>query len=443
MSRSFGDLSGLRFGKLIVLERIENNKQDRPQYKCKCDCGNLTAVSSYNLMNDKTKSCGCLFSDKYKNVIDLTGQRFSRWLVLKLDKIEAPKGAFWICQCDCGNIKSVRTMSLRNGSSQSCGCLHRDRVIEVGKSKLINLVGMKFGRLTVIERTDKPKTVNSERHEAYWLCVCECGKNTVVKGAALRQGLIKSCGCLLKEVSSEIGKTYGGNSFRDLTGLKFGRLLVIKLNYIGKNHHAYWDCLCDCGKTTISNTNSLNSGHAQSCGCQRAESLIKDIAGERFGRLLVIELDRMEEDRGAYWKCLCDCGKEIVTSGHSLRSGGTQSCGCLRRDSMPRGVDHHNWKGGITSENRKIRTSAEYRNWRKLVLKRDNYTCRECGATDKELSAHHIKSFVDFPEDRFDINNGITLCLDCHKETNNYGGSATRTDLRDYGLFHALDKNNN
>lgn len=77
----------------------------------------------------------------------------------------------------------------------------------------------------------------------------------------------------------------------------------------------------------------------------------------------------------------------------------------------------------ITCEriNSKIRKNPEYYAWRKAVYKRDNYTCVECGECDGELHAHHIKSWADYPELRYDIDNGQTLCEDCHKKTENYG----------------------
>jgi hypothetical protein len=82
------------------------------------------------------------------------------------------------------------------------------------------------------------------------------------------------------------------------------------------------------------------------------------------------------------------------------------------------GDKHPCWKGGITPENRIIRHSSEFEEWRKKVFKRDNWTCRDCGKRGNgELHAHHIKSFAKYPELRFDVNNGLTLCEDCHKKT--------------------------
>ena len=77
---------------------------------------------------------------------------------------------------------------------------------------------------------------------------------------------------------------------------------------------------------------------------------------------------------------------------------------------------HPNWKGGITPENKRIRQSFEMNEWRKAVFERDNYTCQLCGDNKGgNLRAHHIEKFNQYPNKRFDVDNGLTLCKDCHK----------------------------
>ncbi len=79
------------------------------------------------------------------------------------------------------------------------------------------------------------------------------------------------------------------------------------------------------------------------------------------------------------------------------------------------------WKGGVTPKTEIIRKSLEYELWRKSVFERDNYTCQMCGIRGYKLEADHIKRFSEFPELRFVIDNGRTLCKDCHRKTDNYG----------------------
>lgn len=85
-----------------------------------------------------------------------------------------------------------------------------------------------------------------------------------------------------------------------------------------------------------------------------------------------------------------------------------------------KGEKHHNWKGGITHENIALRNSIEYKEWRRKVFCRDNFTCILCKKKGVKLNADHIKSFAHFPKLRFVLSNGRTLCLSCHEKTPNY-----------------------
>ena len=84
------------------------------------------------------------------------------------------------------------------------------------------------------------------------------------------------------------------------------------------------------------------------------------------------------------------------------------------------GENNPMWKGGLTPENSRIRASREYHLWRTAVFQRDSYTCIWCGMKG-DINADHIKPFAYFPELRFAIDNGRTLCVPCHKTTDTYG----------------------
>lgn len=90
-------------------------------------------------------------------------------------------------------------------------------------------------------------------------------------------------------------------------------------------------------------------------------------------------------------------------------------CGKGIKHPKSSGENHWNWKGGKTPQNQVARRSIEYREWRESVFARDNYTCQICGQHGGKLNAHHKKQWSKFPEYRFDVDNGITLCSICHK----------------------------
>ena len=96
-----------------------------------------------------------------------------------------------------------------------------------------------------------------------------------------------------------------------------------------------------------------------------------------------------------------------------------------KMSNAKKGENHWHWRGGITSENKRLKKSLEYRKWREAVFARDNFTCQFCGIRGCYLEPHHIRGFAEYPELRFVVENGITLCENCHKLTDNYKKKVT------------------
>ena len=115
----------------------------------------------------------------------------------------------------------------------------------------------------------------------------------------------------------------------EMVGKKFGKLTVLSLDHKTKTDR-YWRCQCDCGDLKVADGAELRRGTTTHCGCSNPK--IKDITGQRFTRLLVLRRDFEKAGKSSstnsWWKCLCDCGKEVSVSFYRLSCGNTKSCGC-------------------------------------------------------------------------------------------------------------------
>lgn len=112
----------------------------------------------------------------------------------------------------------------------------------------------------------------------------------------------------------------------NLEGKKFGKWTVIKEvpQAINKAHSRKWLCQCECGRRKEVLAGNLLSGKSTSCGCGNHT----DLLGKRFGKLTVVGYSHSKKWK-PQWKCVCDCGNEVVVAAECLRAGKTKSCGCL------------------------------------------------------------------------------------------------------------------
>lgn len=203
----------------------------------------------------------------------------------------------------------------------------------------------------------------------------------------------------------------------DLAGQRFGRLLVLGKSHMKKN--TYYKCLCDCGNMTTVVSHLLRSGKARSCGCLRKEVTSDksriDISGKKYGRLLVSNYAFTLHRHRTYWKCICDCGRVVNVSKTNLMSGNTTSCGCFRDEFIRvRFLRENNpmWQGGMSGVPYPIGWNKRLR---KAIRERDNHECKRCGA--KEISRKFDVHHIDFDKNNVAASNLITLCSPCHTMT--------------------------
>lgn len=123
----------------------------------------------------------------------------------------------------------------------------------------------------------------------------------------------------------------------------------------------------------------------------------------------------------------CLLTKEAREKAKITNKGNTYSKGIVRSDEFKKnlsrkmkGKNNPAWKGGIAPKRALIMRGLKYKQWREKVFKKDNYTCQNCGKKNCYIVAHHIKSFSKHPKLMFDIENGQSLCVGCHKLTSNF-----------------------
>lgn len=207
----------------------------------------------------------------------------------------------------------------------------------MGGRHLIDIAGQRFGMLTAVRPTERRL-----HRTIVWECKCDCGNTAFVSLGHLKQGSTKSCGCLRQQK-----KKAAEEQSKILEGMRFGRLTVVRSAEEQEPNADVWECKCGCGNTVFVKGVELQKGRVESCGCLTRELAAKrcldrnrDMVGKRFGRLTTIRPTGEIKSDSMVWECKCDCGNTAFVIQRSLKSGGTKSCGCLRRkESYKSAVD--------------------------------------------------------------------------------------------------------
>lgn len=204
----------------------------------------------------------------------------------------------------------------------------------------------------------------------------------------------------------------------DLTNIKYGRLLAISFAGLNKQRNALWNCVCDCGETTVVSAMLLRLGKTQSCGCLHREvvsnTFSKDLTGTVINELTVLE--RLPRNFGKHtrYRCLCSCGKETTVSVANLVSGSIKACGHLHvKPDIPTWESYIAEVGETKHDSFSARRMS-FRNkrvhtLRRQVLSRDSNRCILCGATGV-LNVHHVYPFSTNPKLAHSTDFMVALC---------------------------------
>lgn len=197
------DLTNQRFGKLVVIKRGENSKQNKPQWICKCDCGNEYLVRGESLRSGKTTQCkSCQKKQagqtRTKNLDNkILNSKFGYLTPIKIDDTKergAGKAKYWFCECDCGNTVSLTSHQLLGGLQITCGNQCEYHKKEISQRQIKDLTNQVFGNLTVVER-DFSK--NHSGRTSQWKCICKCGNQVIASRASLINGTRQCCNLCL------------------------------------------------------------------------------------------------------------------------------------------------------------------------------------------------------------------------------------------------------
>ena len=127
---------GQKFNKLTVIG-FAKDKNGRNRYLCQCDCGNKVLVYKDRLISGRQKSCGCLRVDPVKKYNYLIGQKINKWTILEIKNDK--RNCYAVCMCECGTIKEVNIYNLINNKTKDCGCGRRKMLTETKTKNLIGM----------------------------------------------------------------------------------------------------------------------------------------------------------------------------------------------------------------------------------------------------------------------------------------------------------------
>jgi 5-methylcytosine-specific restriction endonuclease McrA len=278
-----------------------------------------------------------------------------------------------------------------------------------------------FKSWEVIEEVDKRGAENGVKSRSF-LCKClKCGINYTIYLSSLVNPNVdfccKKCNGLAKQLVINPGDIFKNWEVIEELDKKVGK--------DGKSRR-YFSCKClKCNNLYKVEISSLtNKNKSYSCvKCAHSN----DLTGQKFGRLLVVSRYEITKNEGWKYNCECDCGSKVIVSGHSLSRNTTKSCGCLRIDvnKSNSGSKSTSWK----AEKLDNATKKDYRDRVpvKLIRQRDNVQCQNCGTKKHRKAVHHIYDLTTYLKLFDEHSNLITLCEPCHKNFHSTYGTKTNT----------------
>lgn len=259
------NLTGEIFGKWQVIKEVFDTGKSGRHWLCQCECGTEKVIKTSQLTpKSGTRQCASC-----KSVKDLSGKQFGHWQVLNRDfSRQANSGSvYWWCRCSCGKTVSVLAPTLVDGRSTQCGsCAQKE-----------NLIGQIFSRLTVIRDSGK----RADNGSVLWECDCSCGvRGKLIRGSDLLNGQTKSCGCYSTDLLKKVSTTHGLSQVNGKRTKLFMAWSAMKQRCYNRNSKSYDDyggrgiTVCDEWQTDFKAFHdwSMANGFADSLSIDRIDN---------------------------------------------------------------------------------------------------------------------------------------------------------------------------
>ena len=183
------------FGKLAIIEIFKENNLTK--IRCLCECGQTIVTKYSKLRGGDKKSCGCLFRSLQPSPL-VVGDKFGELTYIgNSNKKSSDRVLFGKYQCSCGEVFETANTSVRHGKTKTCGC-----------SRVKIQVGGTYHKLTIIEITND----RDKNGSVIVKCQCSCGKICYQSGSRVCNGIVKSCGCLVKEINTKLCAARSGSN---------------------------------------------------------------------------------------------------------------------------------------------------------------------------------------------------------------------------------------
>jgi len=326
---------------------------------CQCHCGKKIIRDGNALDRKRVISCGCARGK------DLVGFRFGNRTVLnRVFRKNQTHEREWLCKCDCGSEKILKSSSILNGKRNSCGCIGKER-----QRKKVTVHGQASGKI----HTGAYTTWGLLKHSCYCES-CENYKNFGGKGLLLCKRWKKSFLSFFKDMGNKPKNSmlallpektiYCKKNCRWIKKRWYTKNRPTKLLKYKRRLLTPKELAEKMGLSAGVVSNRLGLGWSVDRIVQEKlhPNVIRDIVGKKFGKWTVVKFHGIKRTASPHylWQCKCDCGKERIIDSGSLKSGISKSCGCLRSGKTP---DLLNKRFGRLTVIKQIINGKQDRSW--------------------------------------------------------------------------------